>query len=536
MRPNSRTNVAKPALLIYTFARREALSDEGRTYLRSFWDACHALGMTAPGQELECPTEFPSDFGQPQPSFQILAACIDPERSQKGAYYQAFMFGHDDTVGIVVCLAPNKPNDTLQRWKALHSEWRDKVDYRSLPEGVLGEAYVFHALANRAAERLPQLGETVFQSLPGDLPRTVTVPTPYLTAQGFCLWEAPAYKQRRVFAMLCPPKQEKAATTWLLWQGTEQLAPFIRCLLHAAKIHYEDHVYMRDMPKLKALRNQTEHALDRLLEQHERFTADDHLSLKEIIDAQDDLSRVQMDATGLFMSLTYLRELRTTSEIAARNLRALLPPAHPNAPAPNGSPFHADLARAEWLQQQAGYDLSYLEAVRERAQEAHQLTQLRIEQAMQRANIRQNDLSLLQTTLLSALLTALGTIEAFSLQLPVPKPLQMPLAALLASFALTLPPLLMRWHEPYQRIDYLFTALLGASACWLAATWYALSAPWRLLVACLGALIAPLMLLGLNYWQTRRRQRQRTPHPDKGLPQTQQRSAPAPTNAATRRR
>lgn len=511
MRRNRPIKVAKPALFIYTFARRESLPEAGHTYLRRLWDACAALGMSDAVPELNCPAHFPSDFGKAQPSFQLLAARIDAQRRQQGAYYQALLFGYHDVVGIVACLAPNVADDTLNRWNELRHEWRSKADEPSLPAEVLGETYLFHALSECAAEPLPALGKAVFQSLPGEQPSSP--PAPFLTEQGFCWWEGVSCNGRRVMAVLCPKAQEDAATAWLLWQGTEQLAPFARCLLHAAKIRYEQQVYDHEMPQLNALRDQVDRALNALLEQHQRFAADDHFSLAEIVRAQENLSQLQADAVGLLASLSRLKELRNTVQIAARNLQALHPPAHPNAPSPNGSPFSADLARAEWLQEQVGYDLVYLEAVCERAQEAHHLTQLRMEQATQRATRSQNDLSLLQTTLLGALLAALGAIDALQLHLPLPKPLHLPLVAFVAALALALPPLFIRWHEPYQRSDYLFGALLGASTGWLglAALFHAWNrTPPPLLaisVAALSAMLFALLLYGFD----KRQQRQSEP-------------------------
>lgn len=500
--------VAKPALIVYAFARREMLGAAERDYLQHLWNACAQLGMTAPVPDVHPSVEFPNDFGTPSPAFQPLAAHIHPAPPQESAYYQAFLFGYYDVVGLIACLAPNAENDTLERWGRLYAEWRDAVGSFALPEGVLGEAYLFLAHTPLPPEALPALSEAVAASLPTELPER----TSYLTEQGFCLWEGVPVQEWRVFALLATETADDALTAWTLWYTREQLAPFARCLIHAAKIRYEEQIYLRDLPALNAQRQRVDEALEALLRQHQRYEADDYVRIEELIRAQSELSRAQADAAGLLMSLSRLKELRATLHIAQRNLSALIPPPHPCAPAPNRSPFDADLARAEWLLNQSEYDLEYLSAVRERAQEAHQLTQLLLEQARERTAHRQNALSLLQTTLLGALLTALTAIQALQTRLPLPDALHPPVVACMAALALALPPLLLRWREPYQRIDYLFGSLLGATLGWLTLALYyqgqsGASPPLAqvLLANLTGALLALPLLYGLNWAQTRSR-------------------------------
>ena len=527
MHRNRRIIASKPALLIYTVVSRERLQkEEVERYLRTRWEACRNLGMTDPVDELDCQTEFPTDFSSSYPSLQILAACTNSQNRK----YQAFLFGYHDTVGTVVCLASDDVvvcpasddvGETLksarqkfyEEWSDAHDkEWLSHPHNQSLPKGVLGEAYVFHTLIDCAVEKLPTLCEEELQSLQSlPVASPHREPKPYLSEQGFYLWEAPPYNQRRVFLMLCPEAQEDAATAWLLWQGAEQLAPFIRCFIHASKIRYEDRVYIDDKPKLDELRKDIDKNLDELLQQCKRFTADSVLSIQEMIQIQKSVSKLQTQNSGLIMSLSRLKELIVTVEIANRNLQSLLPPAHPRSPQSALVPFHADLEIARWLQRQANYDLRYLEATRERAQEANQLVAVHLEHASQSLRRRQNDLSLLQTSLLGALLAVMSAIEAFQLNLPLPERLHSPLLVFLAALFLFLPPAIMRWHEPYQRIDYVLVAFLGGSIGWLAAAACFLNALWMLLASFVGALSAPLLLWRLDRWQTQRRKQQQAP-------------------------
>lgn len=494
---------SKPALLVYTFARREPLSPEAREYLATLWDACGQLGMGEPVNEVHPSCDFPADVGVPKPEFEPLASRIDASRYLQGtAYYQAFLFGYYDVVGMVACLSPLTSENALAHWRTLYQRWLRSVEQVLLPEGVLQEVYLFHALVEEHTEDFTDWAAKVLTALP--IGMSSETPTLCAAPEGFVWWEGVPCEGRRVFAMLAPESREAEATACLLWGGKRQPAPFVRCLLHAAKMQHEWHVYHRDMPALHRQREAIDCAITEVLGHNEQMAPCAYTPVDNLVCAQVQLSEAQAATTGLLMSLSRLKELRTTVHIAARNLRAAA-----QAVAGGSCLFGKDLEQARWLEQQIACDVDYLQAVRERAQEAYQLTQLQLEQAKEHTARRQSQLDLLQTSLLGALLTTLAAIEALQVRLPLPESLHLPLVAFVTTLALALPPLFIRWHEPYQRSDYLFGALLGASTGWLglAALFHAWNrTPPPLLaisVAALSALLFALLLYGLDKRQRR---------------------------------
>ena len=180
------------------------------------------------------------------------------------------------------------------------------------------------------------------------------------------------------------------------------------------------------------------------------------------------LARAQGDATGLLISITRLRDLRQTVAIAAHNLRAYEPAPFGGAPS-TMSPFARELALSEWLDHRVGHEIAYLESCRERVGEAQALTDLRLKQlAAAHARIA-NWLSVLQTSLLGALLGTFGVASALGGSFSVPTSVRAAVMALVASMALILPPLAVRWTHGYGWLELIGVAVVGAAAGWVVA-------------------------------------------------------------------
>ena len=77
---------------------------------------------------------------------------------------------------------------------------------------------------------------------------------------------------------------------------------------------------------------------------HQQFETEAS-SARELIDAQSRLGRAQGEATGLLISITRLRDLHQTVEIAAHNLREYQPPNVETAQ----STHHRSPASSRWL-------------------------------------------------------------------------------------------------------------------------------------------------------------------------------------------
>src|SRR2546422_10080995 len=105
------------------------------------------------------------------------------------------------------------------------------------------------------------------------------------------------------------------------------------------------------MTRLRDRQKVVDESLDDLLELHQMMESGTRVRSDALLDAQSRLSRAETESTGLFITLTRIRELQRTVAIAERNLRRLIPSS------PSGesdvSPFEDDLELGQWLQEQA---------------------------------------------------------------------------------------------------------------------------------------------------------------------------------------
>jgi hypothetical protein len=92
-------------------------------------------------------------------------------------------------------------------------------------------------------------------------------------------------------------------------------------LLHARKqAAIEFRLFQDDIAKLRAGGRKLDAGLDELFAMHKQFE-ESGVASRELIAAQSRLGRAQFEAGGLLISITHLRDLRQTTEIAAHNLR-----------------------------------------------------------------------------------------------------------------------------------------------------------------------------------------------------------------------
>jgi hypothetical protein len=272
-----------------------------------------------------------------------------------------------------------------------------------------------------------------------------------------------------------------------LWTSGLELDTFPRCLIYAGKLGYEFDVYRTGMSSIRARQERIDRGLQDLFALHQRIEGDTRVHADELVDAQSRLSRAEGESAGLFITATRLRELQRTTTIGERNLRALMPD--------SGDLFASDLEEARWLIEQIDHDLAYMEAVRDRAREAHAITALRIDQAAGEHARLQNRLTLLQTTLLGSLLTGLAAIQTLQARLSLDERLQLPVVAFMMAVALAVPPAVVNWYERYRWFDFAALALLGAAFGWivLRVSWRAAPSVPSLLAALAGGFI---MVLG----------------------------------------
>lgn len=512
----------KPAVLVYCFARASsttpdsASSDrvrEAHDYLRLLWRSCERLEMSEGIPGFGVPTGFPDDPESLSSidGFRLLAARRRPAAEEAAQQIvAAFLFVEHDTLALFVIIAPNEDRD-LSGWRDLYESWQREAEAEPPPEHLIGEVFLFQALcAGATATEVPSLfGSQVRANAP------FTSSEPWeeafsLTRQGFTLWEVPEESRssgiRRVLCLLSPADQatEDAVSAWI-W--TPLPAPFGRYLLHSMKLRYEGRVYRR-MRRVDHVRLEVETALEELTRVLE--ADDDPLAIptSEILKAQLRLSRAETQEAGLLVARTQLRELGQSIEIAERNFERRTPEIRREH---GGSPFERDRELAQWLKRQTTNDLTYLDAIRERARAVQALAASRVDEVVREHHTH---VTTLQTSLLSALLMALGVIQAGQVRVGLAS-LAWPLIALLSTFALALPIGIVHWSaalqslEAYRAWDYAAIAAFGGSVGWfLLALVFKLQSdeapPWFASVAAF-ALGAVVFWFATRFWDERQR-------------------------------
>jgi hypothetical protein len=521
--------VAKPALITYSFAPLPAESgdrhDAARDYLHRVWAAWQELGAAEPPGDLEgTPTQFRWPPKQWNRRLEIVSAARTPkkhETPQTPEIHAIYLYATHDTAILMGSLAPNRQNITLDTWQHLYNEWQQLTG--DPPESLLGQAFLFLAHLNDpeiSLEQLQQLDEPVHDALPVEGRRR---PRWHFNAtERVVFWgEDGSAGEPRIIAGLSPVGDDETTLEELVWWNEHrpyELVPFARYLLNAAKLRFAARVYDRDAEeKIIKPRDQVDANVERVMDLHEQLAREHHGSIEEVVKEQDELSRHQAASAGLFEAMTKLKELKYDIEIAARNIELCKPELVRGSTPGNteGSPFDADLERAERLAEQFDYDLSFCEAARERAEEAQRLTRLRVDEAVEHGSRVQNRLTVIQSAFIGALLAGLGAIQALNPTIDIAEYLRLPLVAFITGVVLAAPLLVLHAFEPYQRVDYLAASVLGAATGWLAIAllWGSTPAVWAALGA---AALSAGVLLVLARWLDRKLARgggsaQRTP-------------------------
>jgi hypothetical protein len=138
------------------------------------------------------------------------------------------------------------------------------------------------------------------------------------------------------------------------------------------------------------------------------------------------LDALQSCELGLIDSLTRLREMRRTVEIAASNMGSL-------GAAASGGAFANDRAVADWFVRQLDDDAVYVDGAVQRASQIGTLVDQMVQRGQQR---RQESINLALTGGVGAILMALTAIQAFQYTVRVPVQAKPALVTLLGSLAL----------------------------------------------------------------------------------------------------
>lgn len=434
-----------------------------RDYLASMWAAAGRLGMDGPLVD-GVATGFPEIPLSDEPAFRLLAG---RSGSDSNGVTQAYVFARHDAVGLCVALASNDDDAGWERWPEQLATWRGEFRGVAWPPQMLGEAYILVGHAEEANDATASLDDQVGRV--AALTSLGITPGPFFTPDGRAIWSGTDKDGRRVTVVISPPELEEDLSRWLWWQGTHEAAPFVIYLLDAAKLEYERRVYQVRRRAITASLAGLDSDLDGVLTLHAHGGLAGRTSMPGLIDAQERLIGARAASSSLVIDLTFLRALKRTAAIARRNLAARTPESMtPVTGRGTTSIFERDQRVATWLEEQVDQDLGYAEAVLQRAGEAQELTRLRLDQSMTRVSRAQSRVTLMQTSLVSSLVSGLGAIAIMDLSFDPDINLRLPL--LLAFMATTafLPVLAAHWFERYGIVDHVVAILLGGSIGWLA--------------------------------------------------------------------
>lgn len=479
--------VGKPGLVVHSFAPvggAQADRDLAWAHLESIWAACGRLGMDGPLID-SLATELPSTApDRDAPGFTLLAG-----RSHLTAdrVAQAYAFTRHDVVGVCVALASTSTRDQLATWTALFDEWRTAGGPLAPVQQLLGTDLCFVADVDGELDAFAKRhGAEVTATL-----RAAGLDVwdePFRTADGFTLWAWQDPAGHRVFAALSTRAASDDLSRWLWWQGDRELPPFARYLLNASKLGYEVRVYDEYHAAMGERIRAVDRDLAELMTLQEHAGAGGPSSMQRVQAAQERLADAQIEAAELAIDLTHLRSLKRTVSIARHNLALTAPQAAPGQPVTAAQMFERDQALASWLDGQVDQDVGYAEAVVERAREAQNVMQLRLQQSLTQLTRAQNRVALLQTSLLAALLAGFTLVNVLQVHISIVDDDKIPALAAFVSLQLALPTLAAHWYERYGHVDHLAAMLFGATTGWLIAALVS-ATPTSLLAALVGVAV-----------------------------------------------
>lgn len=499
--------VARPAFVHVCFVAADRATGATEDYARALWAAYDGLGMTAPLPAVATSTGFPPAGlrAEGAPSARMLAAKYRPVA---GTAYQAFLVSYHDTIAVIGSLAPNRDRDRLGTWGELARERNAASPAGEPPQGVLGEAFVFLACTLGPRSPAPEaIGEAVVAELARAVEGRGAGRVVLETADSVRLWELDG-EGGRVFGLIAPEEREDELYDWVWWRSghaPEQLPPFVRYILHAAKLRYEANVFEHEGLNLRTREEEIDRAIEAILGLHRRMDSQQPISSHVLEQAQRRLTATRMQTSRLLRQTTRLVELRQTVVIAQRNIERL---AESSREGGTSALFADDVSLAQRTVEQIGHQLAYSEAVLRRAAEVHQLSDLLLRREEERHAKVRNDLALIQTSLLGALLAALGAIETFGGHPHVRAGLRAPLVTLVLALVFSLPLLFVRWYERLRLIDHVAGAMFGGATVWLVVNYASLrihGATPPIGVELVEILAGAALVLALTRWLGRRR-------------------------------
>ena len=450
--------IANPALLRYLFVPAEPPHDERpalEAFLKAEWARYGQLGMT---QSVPGLASTPPGLGSGSTSGFSVAACRRGPQTKGIA--EAYAFTQRDVIGLIACMGTTEEDVGVETWIGMRERWTELASPEP-PEAILGQALIFTGLSDQPE---PANCDTLAAGVTGILPaldgENCSV-TSGPVQRGIALWEARTLNWHRwTLAVLAYRDSEADLDRWLWWRSSQESPTLVRYLLQASRLSYEMRVYERGIETIRSREQEMEDLLNAIVAREGNFS---HRDAQAVLRAQAELTRFQAASTGLFVSMTRLREMKQTATIIEKNLSIDQPFVSSGTHDGGGGPLCGFIENARWLGEALDHDLAYAQAVRDRVGAVHNLTSLRLQDALAVQSRRQARITLIQTTVLGALVAALGSSQVLHLGLDPGRRLRVPAFVAFVALLVALPQLLTHWMDGYGPFDYAVTGLFGAA-------------------------------------------------------------------------
>jgi hypothetical protein len=373
--------------------------DEVLAWLTQWWDTVRSAGMDEPddGLPLE-PTSIDPDDDQ---WIRFLAAC----KASDGSGWAGRYFRVHDVLGVLARIPYHDPAAAVP--ELVRSDRDDR------PVAAFGQARLVVAHAPCPANLDPADALKRFNLGRDDSPLLATV-----TADGSLITEVedPAW---RTFAVIVPEANRGWVDNMTWTRPGPELGTLIRYLVHAAKLRYEVAVFKRELPGLRKREKRLDQTLTGLFQLHTSLDRTQARLDRSLSEANARLSQAHAESAELVVGASHLRDLQRSIQTAALNIGAHVPDGARSPDQLGLTSFDRDLRLAKWVTDQAEHELGYLDSVRERVAAAQQLTALRLDEVRQEQGRLTNWLTVLQTSVLGAVIGGLAVIEAFDPPCPL---------------------------------------------------------------------------------------------------------------------
>ncbi|CAL9676805.1 hypothetical protein SUDANB105_07957 [Streptomyces sp. enrichment culture] len=454
---------AQPALLTHLWYAVDDVIRSGTSAaaLSQAWAAVPALGMDQPVPGL------PGELQPPSPQlFPERLIVLGAQAAAGAGIEQVIVVQTHDVIMVSVMLAP-RPD---RSWADLARRWETAAG-SAIAAAALGSATLFIGQTTHDLSSLESVAAAARSYCPL-LPSVANGPWDEQATRlhdGICLWELPldagdtTAAHRRLLA-LSPAAAEASLDRWL-WSGPGPgLVPFTRYLLHACKLRYEHAVLVRDLSQLRSLAARADALCTSLTTDLELGTVPPE-RLRDTVRA---LTGLQASGSGLMVATSRLQVLDAAVRTAQQNMARAMDA----APVPASPALCNDQQLIDWTLQQADLERTYLQATADRVSHVVALAEAAVNDIRRE---RQEALTLLQTSLLGSLVTALAATQSLQYKPPLDASLYPPVIALLTAVALWLPAAVLYWppgsraSARWRAMDSLTSGLVGGSLAWVVA-------------------------------------------------------------------